>query len=95
MAKNNKEYLQEAFRSLDVLGEDIFDVDDVGVKELTALRTDDAKANDEIEIIDPEASSDAELQDTYVDKIILMCPVCHSFIFKKRFAYLAKQGTAL
>lgn len=84
MAKNNKEYLQEAFRSLDVLGEDIFDVDDVGVKELTALRTDDAKANDEIEIIDPEASSDAELQDTYVDKIILMCPVCHSFIFKNK-----------
>ena len=84
MAKNNKEYLQEAFRSLDVLGEDIFDVDDVGVKELTALRTDDAKANDEIEIIDPEASSDAELQDTYVGKIILMCPVCHSFIFKNK-----------
>ena len=84
MAKNNKEYLQEAFRSLDVLGEDIFDVDDVGVKELTALRTDDAKANDEIEIIDPEASSDEELQDTYVGKIILMCPVCHSFIFKNK-----------
>lgn len=84
MAKNNKEYLQEAFRSLDVLGEDIFDVDDEGVKELTALRTDDVKANDEIEIIDPEASSDAELQDTYVDKVILMCPVCHSFIFKSR-----------
>lgn len=84
MAKNNKEYLQEAFRSLDVLGEDIFDVDDVGVKELTALRTDDVKANGEIEIIDPEASSDAELQDTYVDKIILMCPVCHSFIFKNK-----------
>ena len=84
MAKNNKEYLQEAFRSLDVLGEDIFDVDDVGVKELTDLRTDDAKANDEIEIIDPEASSDEELQDTYVGKIILMCPVCHSFIFKNK-----------
>ena len=34
------------------------------------------------DVIDPEAETEDELQDTYIGKVILHCPVCNSMIYK-------------
>ena len=33
-------------------------------------------------VIDPEAETEDELEDTYIGKVILHCPVCNSMIYK-------------
>lgn len=79
-----REFLQEAFRKLNVLNEEIFDSSDDGIKGLAALRADDEnKYGDEesIEIIDADAERPEDLQTSYEGKVILECPVCHSFLF--------------
>ena len=74
-------YLKNAFRMLDALNEDIFDVSDEGISQLAdTLNTEDNTVN----IIDPEAESEEDLQDSYMDKVILECEVCHSLIYKNK-----------
>lgn len=74
-------YLKNAFRMLDALNEDTFDVSDEGISQLAdTLNTEDNTVN----IIDPEAESEEDLQDSYMDKVILECEVCHSLIYKNK-----------
>lgn len=74
-------YLKNAFRMLDALNEDVFDVSDEGISQLAdTLNTEDNTVN----IIDPEAESEEDLQDSYMDKVILECEVCHSLIYKDK-----------
>lgn len=74
-------YLKNAFRMLDALNEDIFDVSDEGISQLAdTLNTED----NTVSIIDPEADSEEDLQDSYMDKVILECEVCHSLIYKDK-----------
>ena len=73
-------YLNEAFRSLESLNEDLFDVDDIeGVS--ATLNSQDAET---VRVIDPEADTYDDINDAYVGKIIIDCHVCHSHIFKNK-----------
>lgn len=74
-------YLRNAFKMLDALNEDVFDVSDEGISQLAdTLNTEDNTVN----IIDPEAESEEGIQDSYMGKAILECEVCHSLIYKNK-----------
>lgn len=74
-------YLSEAFKKLDFLTEEDFSlyntdsIDDMG--QLLADPGTPAQ-----NVIDPEAETEDELQDTYIGKVILHCPVCNSMVYK-------------
>lgn len=75
-------YLSEAFKKLDFLTEEDFSlynndsIDDMG--QLLA-----GPGTPTQDVIDPEAETEDELQDTYIGKVILHCPVCNSMVYKK------------
>ena len=76
-------YLQEAFDKFNLLESEELDLDDAGMEELKSILDD--KDEDEIElvdIIDPEAETEEELEDSYIGKVILDCCVCHSKIYR-------------
>lgn len=73
--------LTEAFRALNALNEDTFSVADDGISKLAEFEQNDDLADD-ISVIDPEAETEEDLQDSYVGKIILDCTVCHSKLYK-------------
>lgn len=75
--------LNEAFKALDSLNEDIFDMSDNGLSGLSDFMNDDIESED-VQIIDPEATTEDELADSYVGKVILDCSVCHSKIYKNK-----------
>lgn len=76
-----KNYLTEAFKKLDVLNEDIFELDDEGIAQLKDFEV-ESENDDTVTVIDPEAEDEADLSDNYVGKVILDCCVCHSKIYK-------------
>ena len=72
--------LQEAFKELELLDEDVFDISTDGVEKLKAF---DDTATDDLEVvIDAEAETEDELQDSYIGKCILECDICKSKIYK-------------
>ena len=73
----------EAFRALNALNEDVFSMDADGVEKLSTFMSDDLE-DDTIDIIDPEAETEADLQDNYIGKVILDCCVCHSKLYKNK-----------
>ena len=72
--------LSEAFKQLDCLNEDVFQVSDKGLEELKDFRDSD-DSDDTIEVIDPEAENKEEIKDSYVGKIICQCNVCKSLVY--------------
>ena len=76
-----KNYLTEAFKKLDVLDEDVFELDDDGIAQLKDFEI-KSEEDDTVSIIDPEAEDEADLSDNYLGKVILDCCVCHSKIYK-------------
>ena len=72
--------LSEAFKQLDCLNEDVFEVSDKGIEELKDFRDSD-NSDDTIEVIDPEAENKEEIKDSYVGKIICQCNVCKSLVY--------------
>lgn len=76
-------YLQEAFKALDILNEEDFNVDtNKGREELSDfLNSDDTE--DFMSVIDTEATDESELKDNYIGNLILDCNVCHSKLYKK------------
>lgn len=73
----------DAFKSLSILNENLFDTSTLGVTKLHSFMDDDFE-EDTVDIIDPNASTDEELSDSYIGKVIVDCNVCHSHIFKDR-----------
>ena len=73
--------LTEAFRALNALNEDTFSVSDGGIAKLAEFEQNDDLADD-ISVIDPEAETEEDLEDSYVGKVILDCTTCHSKLFK-------------
>lgn len=69
--------LTEAFKVLDSLTEDTFDLDPAGIAKLSDFENDDFQ-DDAVQVIDVEATTEDELKDSYVGKVILDCQVCHS-----------------
>lgn len=74
------QYLSEAFKKLSVLNEDTFSLDDEGIKGLEEFE--DNTDEEIIDVIDTEATSEEDLADSYVGKVILDCTVCHSKLYK-------------
>lgn len=76
-------FLNEAFKALNALNEDTFSLSDDGIKKLSDFEQND-DLTDEISVIDPEAETEDDLQDSYVGKVILDCSVCHSKLYKDK-----------
>ena len=77
-------YLSEAFKELRVLNEEDFPLTAAdGIQDMKDF-VDADKKEDFVEIIDPEAETEEELEDSYIGKVILDCCVCHSKIYKNR-----------
>lgn len=74
-------YLSEAFKKLDFLTEEEFSLQDTaGLDDMDQLLK--TPASNIANVIDPKAETEDELQDTYIGKVILHCPVCNSMIYK-------------
>lgn len=78
-----KSYLTEAFKSLQILEEEDFNLTDSDDIEKIKDFTDADEKTDFIDIFDPEAENEEELEDSYVGKVICDCEVCHSKIYKE------------
>lgn len=77
------DYLNEAFKKLNLLNEETFDTSLDGINELSNFMDQDA-STDEVKVIDPEAETEDDLQDSYIGKVITNCNVCHSHIFENK-----------
>ena len=77
-----------AFKSFELLNEDAFDITDPGLEDAEELIHED----EPIEIIDEDND---EVQDSYIDKIILECDVCHSLIYKDREDIIIEENSDL
>lgn len=75
------QYLNEAFKKLDTLNEETFSVTDSGLQDFVKFTEDDENENI-IDIIDVDAETAEDLEDSYIGKVILDCCVCHSKIYK-------------
>ena len=75
------QYLSEAFKRLDILNEDTFAINDQGLDDYIKFEDED-ELDDYVDVIDPEAETIDDVQDSYVGKVILDCCVCHSKIYK-------------
>lgn len=78
------ENLFEAFQELKILDEDVFNVTADGIEEVKNFKDDEGTDvyNDLELVIDPEAETEEELEDSYIGKAILCCDVCDSKIYK-------------
>lgn len=76
--------LNEAFKQLDELDEQMFDISDKGkVDELVSFVTDDAQ--DEVTpVIDTKAETEDDLKTSYVGDYILQCNTCLSLFYKNK-----------
>lgn len=87
-------YLAEAFQSLRELEEDIFDLNAEGTAELKDFVSNDE--TDELEnIIDPLATTEEDLQSSYVGKVILDCTICQSKIYKDASEVVVSEDNEL
>lgn len=73
----------EAMQQLNALTEETFSTNSDGLRELRSFRDDD-DLEGTISIIDPEAKTEDDLQDSYVGKVIIDCSVCHSKLYKDK-----------
>lgn len=74
-------YLNEAFKQLEMLNEEEFNLNDKdAVKDMKDFMGIDV--DDSVEVIDPNAETEDDLEDSYVGKVILDCVVCHSKQYK-------------
>ena len=76
-------YLTEAFKALDALNEETFDVSADGIKKLADFENLDDNV-DETTIFDMDAETKDDIEDSYIGKVIIDCNVCHSKIYKDK-----------
>lgn len=72
--------LNEAFKKLEAIDQDIFDVDKEGLKKLDAFLDGDEDVNVSV-FVDPEETTKEE---NYIGKVLCRCVVCHSDIMKDK-----------
>lgn len=81
-----KSYLSEAFKQLELLNEEDFNLSTDG-SSLSDMK-DYVDNNDmsvmSLDVIDPEAETEEDLEDSYTGKVILDCCVCHSKLYKDK-----------
>lgn len=74
--------LLEAFQELKILDEDVFNISADGVEEIKDFTNTDTTMDELQLVIDPDAETEEELEDSYIGKAILDCVVCQSKIYK-------------
>ena len=72
--------LNEAFKKLEAIDQDIFDVDKEGLKKLDAFLDGDEDVNVSV-FVEPEETTKEE---NYIGKVLCRCVVCHSDIMKDK-----------
>ena len=77
------DYINEAFKRLSILDEEMFDTSIDGIKELDSFMNQDIEG-ETINVIDPEATTEEDLSTSYVGKVIVNCNVCHSHVFNNK-----------
>ena len=77
------DYINEAFKRLDILEEQMFDTSLNGINNLSDFMDAD-NTEDIVRVIDPEAETEEDIKDSYVGKVIVNCNVCHSHIFENK-----------
>lgn len=92
----DKAYLAEAFKQLDLLNEEDYNLstDSSAIEDAIDM----LDKNDKImsmDIIDDEADNEEELQDSYNGKVILDCCVCHSKLYKDKEDVIIDDETDL
>ena len=75
-----EKYLTEAFQELSILEEDVFNITDDGIAQANDFVNNTEEENTEL-VIDPLATTEEELQDSYIGKVILDCTICQSKIY--------------
>lgn len=85
--------LNEAFKELEILEEDTFNIQDSkDVEELGSLLNDD-DTNEVVNIIDADAMEKNDLENSYAGKVILECDVCHSLCYKEPEEIVIEEDT--
>ena len=77
------DYITEAFKALSELNEDIFSITPDSLADLNN-QLEMTSSEEAVQVIDPEAETEDDLQDNYIGKIIVDCSVCHSHIFQNK-----------
>lgn len=77
------DYINEAFKRLDLLEEELFNTSLDGINKLSDFMDND-DTEEIVRVIDPEADTDEDIQDSYVGKVIVNCNVCHSHVFENK-----------
>lgn len=85
--------INDAFKALEGLNEDIFSADDKGIEELRSFYDGDTDFEAE-NIIDVEAKTKEDLKDSYVGHVILRCPICTTLIYKLPKEVILDEDTA-
>lgn len=80
----NRAYLAEAFKQLELLNEEDYNIssDPSAIEDAVDIANADGVMS--MDIIDDGAMSEEELQDSYEGKVILDCSICHSKLYKNR-----------
>lgn len=77
------DYINEAFKKLDLLEEQLFHASADGVNSLNDFLS-NSSDDEVVRVIDPEVTTSEELSDSYVGKVIINCNVCHSHVFENK-----------
>lgn len=77
------DYINEAFKKLDLLEEQLFHASADGVNSLNDFLN-NSSDDEVVRVIDPEVTTSEELADSYVGKVIINCNVCHSHVFENK-----------
>ena len=66
-------FLQEAFQALRLTESDSFELDNAGIKDFADYMSADVQLDDELQVIDPAAETEEDLEKTYIGDTILEC----------------------
>lgn len=77
------DYINDAFKKLELLDEELFNLSADNTQDLEDFM-DSSDEENVVNVIDPEATTEEELEDSYVGKVILTCNVCHSHMFNNK-----------
>ena len=72
--------LSDAFKQLDCLNEDTFEVTPEGIEELQVFKDED-NIDDVVDIIDINVDDEEDLEDSYIGKVICQCDICKSLVY--------------
>ena len=85
--------LTEAFKQMDLLNEDTFEITNDGLEKLKEFENQEFD-DDYVEVIDTEAETEDDINDSYIGQVILDCNVCHSKLYKNKEDVVVEEENA-